>query len=139
MAAKNPVQKSFIEKIKQAVPPSYSLVDELADLLEVSSDSAYRRLRGETALSIDEVYKICNKYKISLDSIAGTTSGTVSFDYTQFRKEEKNFELYLKGILTDLKKIASFDNKQIIFAAEDIPLFHYFSFPELTAFKIFFD
>ncbi len=135
---KNPVQKNFIEKIKQIIPPSLSLVDELADLLEVSTDSAYRRIRCETALSIDEVTKICHKYKISFDTFTGDSGGAVSFNYTPIRKDEKNFELYLKGILTDLKKIQSFEKKQIIFAAEDIPLFHYFSFPELTAFKLFY-
>lgn len=138
MSEKNPVQKSFIEKIKQMIPPNFSLVDELADLLEVSTDSAYRRIRGETALSIDEVTKICNKYKISFDTFTGDSAGTVAFNYTPIKANEKNFELYLKGILADLKKIQSFEKKQIVFAAEDIPLFHYFSFPELTAFKLFY-
>ena len=46
-------QTILMERIKDALPSNMSLVDELADLLQVSNDSAYRRMRGETALSIE--------------------------------------------------------------------------------------
>lgn len=138
MSEKKKTQLEFIQRIKESIPKEFSLVDELADLLEVSTDSAYRRIRGETDLSLDELAKICSKYKISFDTFVGGESSNVSFNYTPLRNDEKNFETYLKGILTDLKKIASFDEKHITFAAENIPLFHYFNYPELTAFKLFY-
>jgi hypothetical protein len=40
-----PLQALFIEKIKQKADAKLSLVNELADILEISNDSAYRRLR----------------------------------------------------------------------------------------------
>lgn len=135
---KNPIQLSFFEKIKQALPSNLSLANELSDLLEISLDGAYRRIRGETVLSIDEVVKICSHYKISPE-ILGISSGTsATFHYRPLISDESGFEDYMKGILHDLKRINSSSPKQIIYAAEDIPIFHHFHFPLLTAFKNYF-
>ena len=60
-------QFQFVEKLKLATPTNQKLVDVLSDLLEVSNDSAYRRLRCETAISIDEYMKICEHFRIPLD------------------------------------------------------------------------
>lgn len=131
-------QTEFIHQLKQLVPPSLSLVDEMADILGVSTDSAYRRIRGETSLTFDEIILLCNHFKLSFDSFMSASSGTVTFNYNPVNENESTFEKYFSNILRDLKKIQSFEQKQIIFAAEDIPIFHHFRFPELTAFKIFY-
>lgn len=131
-------QVEFIQKIKQSLQPSLSLVDELADLLQVSTDSAYRRIRGETALTFDEIVLLCNHFQLSFDSFTSSTSGSVTFKYNPINEDEASFERYLRNILNDLRKIQSFEQKQITFAAEDIPIFHHFRFNELTAFKIFY-
>jgi len=135
----NKAQLDFINRIKDMIPPNLTLVDELAELLGMSNDSAYRRIRGETALSLEEITLICSKHKISFDSFSNNAqTGSVTFNYRPLENNELNFESYLGNILNDLKKFQAFENKQIIFAAEDIPIFHYFSYPELTAFKMFY-
>lgn len=134
----NTAQLHFIGRVKEVVPPNHSFVDELADLLQVSNDSAYRRIRGETALSIDEVVTLCNHYKISFDSFSKQNRGSVTFNCNSLDNQESSLQNYLSGILNDLRKIQSFDQKEIIYAAEDIPIFHNFAFPELTAFKLFY-
>ena len=59
------VQLQFLRKIEDIIPSNSSLVYELSDVLEISIDSAYRRIRGETALSIVDVIKLCDHFKIS--------------------------------------------------------------------------
>ena len=63
------VQEVFIQKLKESLPPSIGIAEELSELLGVSIDSAYRRIRGETDLSISEVHLITKKYGISLDGV----------------------------------------------------------------------
>lgn len=121
------------------MPSQLSLADEIADLLEISNDSVYRRLRGETALTFDEIKKLCNHYKVPLDFLSGGSTDAVTFAYKMIKDESPfDFENYLDGILNDLKLIQKFDVKEIFYAAEDVPLFHHFQFPELSAFKIYF-
>lgn len=121
------------------LPPNRSFADEIADVLGLSADSAYRRIRGESTLSLDEVALLCNHYKINFEPFGESRAGTVYFNYQPLvNSTEDGFDIYLSNILADLKKIHSFEKRQITFAAEDIPIFHHFAFPVLTAFKIFY-
>lgn len=132
------IQGQFIKKLKEMVPPSVSIADELADILGVSTDSAYRRLRGETAISLDEAYKICSKYSISVDSVFSAKGDTVTFNYTHLTENKDQFEKYLTDIYNTLKKIASFQKKNMIYAAEGAPIFHSLADEQLAAFKYFY-
>ena len=60
-------QITFLNRLKVLIPPNDSLVPVLADLLENSPDSIYRRMRAETALTFEEIKLICNHFKISFD------------------------------------------------------------------------
>lgn len=131
-------QQLFIERIKQSLPASHSLVDELSDLLELSSDSAYRRIRGETTFSLDEIIKICSAYKISFDSFCTQQSGIVSFNYWSMANNLSGMIEYFNRILESMRIIDHASEKEIIYVAEDIPIFHLFKFPELASFKIFY-
>jgi len=136
---KNSAQVLFMQNVKAALPANISIVEELSDLLGVSQDSAYRRIRGETVLSIEEITLLCDKYKISFDTFIHTTKGnTVNFSYNPLKGDPESFHDYLIRILADLKKLSSFPNSQIIYSAVDIPVFHHFNFPVLSAFKTFY-
>ncbi|MDQ3046901.1 MAG: helix-turn-helix domain-containing protein [Bacteroidota bacterium] len=131
----------LMQRIKDALPSHLSLVDELADLLKVSNDSAYRRIRGETALSIEEISSICRHFKISFDAFINSNDDSfVSFSHHRLNSHVNTFREYLQSIKNDLDKLLMFDenNREIIFAAEDIPVFQHFAHPFLTAFKIFY-
>ncbi|MCW3083898.1 MAG: hypothetical protein JWP12_1264 [Bacteroidetes bacterium] len=141
MAKKTPesAQLILMQRLKDALPSNISLVDALADLLQVSNDSAYRRMRGETALSIEEISAICKHFKFSFDSfINSNDDGSAHFKYNKMDGHPDGFKAYFKSIRHDLSKIMHFDEKEVIFAAEDIPVFHHFVSPELTAFKMFY-
>ena len=131
------IQTRFLNAIKQMLPASTSLVSELSDLLQVSNDSAYRRIRGETLLSLDEIAKICQHFKFSLDSLFNIDVGTVTFNYKMLKGIEQ-YKEYLESIVKDLTMIAESEDSEIVYAATDIPLFHHFRYPKLTAFKMFY-
>jgi len=132
-------QLLFMAQLKNTLPPHISVVDEIADLLEISNDSAYRRMRGETALTIEEIALICKKFNISFDTfIQQQDSSYVNFRYNPMGIQNTGFKEYFKGMLADLQKVAKCEEKSIIFAAEDVPVFHHFAFSELTSFKMFY-
>ena len=138
-ATKNPIQLKFFEKLKQIVPANISLANEISDVLEISADGAYRRMRGETVLSMDELVKLCRHYKIPPDMIAGAEENSAAtFHFRNMINDEIGFEDYLKNIYNDLKKINASNPKQIIYAASDPPIFHQFHSPVYAAFKMFF-
>ena len=137
MKSHQEVQGLLINKIKSTLPGNISLADELADLLHVSSDSAYRRIRGETALTIDEIITICGHFQISFDALASSQSGFVNFSYHEVNTFT-DFIRYLTDIKDEMVRISRAPDKQIIYAAVDMPIFHYFNFPEYLYFKMFY-
>jgi hypothetical protein len=74
------IQMQLLQKIRDQLPDHVSLVEDIAELLEISNDSAYRRIRGEKQLSLQEVKKLCQHYRFSIDDLAGNSSiKTVTF------------------------------------------------------------
>ena len=133
-----PIQSVFIQKLKEILPPNVGLAEELADVLDISLDSAYRRIRGETDLSIDEVFQLTKKYAISIDSVFSNLGDTVTFTYTKLTDNADNFEHYLSRILSHLKTINTFPDKKIFYVAEEVPLFFSFYSKKLIEFKLFY-
>ena len=131
-------QHTLFQLLRELIPNELSMVDEIADLLNVSTGSAYRRIRGQTAISLDESEILCYKYNIPLDSILGSKNNSVNFSYRSINPEKLNFKDYLRQILGDLKRIQAYDQREIIYSAKDIPIFYHFQFKELASFKIFF-
>jgi hypothetical protein len=131
------IQGLLFNKIRSTLPANLSLADELADLLQISSDSAYRRMRGDTALTIDEINAICTHFKISFDTIVTSDHGIVSFSYNEINNTA-DFIKYLEDIRDEMVRISRAPTRQITYAAVDMPIFHYFNSPEYLYFKMFY-
>ncbi len=133
-----PSQVDFFKKIKDTLPAKISLVDELADLLGITNDGIYRRLRGETQLSFTEIQKICTHFKMSFTPDIKEANRNVNFEYSRLGSDDSSFSDYLTGLCDKLSTIGSLQNSKAVFAAESLPLFYHFLYPELTRFKIYF-
>ena len=132
------VQDVFFQRLKELLPPKIGLAEELSEILNVSIDSVYRRIRGETEISLNEIFKISKHYNFSIDEIFGTQSNSVTFTYTKLTDNADNFEKYLNRLIDHLKAIRQFDNKKLFYVAEEVPLFYSFYTKKLTAFKLFY-
>jgi len=131
------IQGAFFQQIKDQLADHISLVDELADTLEISNDSAYRRIRGETSLTFEEIGVLATKYGISLDGLTNSSSDLVAFRYKPLDEETFSFEDYMLSVLEDLQRIDAFEDKEMIYIANDIPFFQLFGIPEVASFKMF--
>ena len=134
----NAIQKAIFQQIKEKLQPNVSFVHEIADLLDLSYDSAYRRIRGDKELSFVELYKLSTHYRISIDALCNIDSNNIIFNCQSLESKKFQVKEWLQAILNDLKRIHAAKEKEIIYAAKDPPFFHHFQFPEIAAFKIFF-
>ncbi len=73
------LQQLLFKAIKNKIGENLSAADEIAKLLDISADSAYRRMRGEKTISLDELQVLCTHYKISVDQLLGLQSGGIVF------------------------------------------------------------
>jgi hypothetical protein len=129
------LQVRLFQHIKNKLSPQVSLVDDMAKLLDISTDSAYRRIRGEKALSLEEVCKLCTHFKLSLDSLLNLQGDAYLFAGSFIQPESFRFDQYLKTVAQQVNYMRSFREKKMYYLCKDIPLFHHFHFREVAAFK----
>jgi len=132
------VQTMLFNHVRARLPEHLSLVDEVAELLNISNDSAYRRIRGEKTIALDELRVICNKYRISLDQLLLIQTNTVIFSGNKVDTATFGFNEYLNDVAHHLELFKSLSNPHLYYYNKDIPIFHFMPFPELRAFKFFF-
>jgi hypothetical protein len=132
------IQEYLFSRIKEKLPLEASLADIIADLLHVSNDSAYRRIRGETPLVLEEAKILCENFGLSLDETLTSKKNSVSFTAFSLNNDHYSFKTYLKDILHNLKLVSSFDEKEIIYLTKDFSIFHNFLNKPLFAFRYFF-
>ena len=89
----NGSQQIFFQHIKTVLPAHLSLADEVAEVLNISNDSAYRRIRGEKPIALEEIKKLCIYFKISLDQFMHLNSD--SFLFTGKLTDRTNFSFEL--------------------------------------------
>ncbi|HEV8504601.1 MAG TPA: helix-turn-helix transcriptional regulator [Chitinophagaceae bacterium] len=132
------IQQGLFQVIKASIPPNLSATEEIAKVLDVSVDSVYRRMRGEKSISLDELYKLCSYYKISLDQLMNLQTGAFMFRGNFLNNKTFRFEEWLKGIVRDLSYMNGFKDKHFYYLCKDVPVFNHFYFREIAAFKYFF-
>jgi len=132
------LQTAFFRHLKEKLPNHLSLVDEVAALLNLSNDSAYRRIRGDKALAFDEIQVLADHYSVSLDRFLGLRTDAFLFSGNLINREKFEMNDYLERMANQLAYFANAEKKQMYYLNRDIPLFYNFMFPELAAFKCYF-
>src|SRR5579871_168430 len=131
------VQQLFFQHVKNSLLPHLSLVDEVADLLNISNDSAYRRIRGEKSIDFEEIQKLSSHFKISLDQLLHLQNDSFIFSGMLHENTIDFFGHWMKDALMKASYISSFEKKHLYFNAKDLPFMSFYQIPELVTFKSF--
>ncbi|BAX81571.1 hypothetical protein [Labilibaculum antarcticum] len=89
-------------------------------------------------MSFEELYALCSHYRISVDSYCGIASNKVVSDCRIVEPESFCVIDWLRFVLRNVETFRAASESEIIYSAKDPPIFHYFQFPEISAFKVFF-
>ncbi len=131
-------QLRFFQLVKAKLPGHLSLVDEVAELLNISNDSAYRRIRGEKEMGFGEIAILSEKFKVSVDQVLGLQSDAFIFSGKINNGEAEPFSQYMDDLERNFAYFNSFTDKKMSTLVKDIPPYVHFQIPELAAFKFFF-
>jgi hypothetical protein len=130
------VQHNFFERIRATIPNEQLSVN-VALVLNISSSEAYKKIAGKSLLNLGQIQLLCDKFRVGFDYNPVISSNRVLFSYAPLSPKE-GIEEYLDNLYNSLEYIRSVEDSHIICSTDDIPVFHLFQFPELTAFKLFF-
>jgi hypothetical protein len=132
------IQSTLFQMIKERIAGSDTIGNALSSVLHISQDAVYRRYRGETLLTIEEVRKICKHFAISFDALIELSSNKVTFTYSPLETYDFSLESYLSGILNALKQLKALKHPEIVISINNTPLFQLLNFPQLVRFRLYF-
>jgi hypothetical protein len=130
------LQTEVFSIIKSSIPPYISLAEAISETLNISNDSAYRRIRGEKPVSMDELATLAAKYKFSVDRILSLESD--SYIFSGKLANANHLDSWLEMSLQQFENMAKYANAHIYYLAKDMPLAHTFNTPEIASYKFFF-
>lgn len=132
------LQQQLFRAIRAKLPETASVAEETARILNISTDSAYRRMRGEKTISLDEVELLCRHFQLSLDNLMGLQQGGIVFQGQYMDKKNFNFLEYISSVMQNVAYINGFKDKCFYYLCKDLPIFHHYHIREIAAFKWFF-
>ena len=95
-------QVLFFQQIKSLLPPHLSVADEIAKVLDISTDSAYRRIRGEKPINFEDIQKLSAVYKVSVDQFLQIQTNGFIFTGNLGYSSTGFVERYLNDMLQSL-------------------------------------
>ena len=138
MENKDDIQIQLFDRLRDQLPDHVSMVDEVAEILEISNDSAYRRIRGEKPISLQEVQKLAQHFSLAVDDLIGSRGDTVTFRANLLDGKDYSFTQWLQQLLQFTTEAENAEDVEVIFILNELNIFHIIQFPEICAFKLFF-
>ena len=130
------LQHALFEKILFTFKKKSEAITALSILLNVQSNAIYKRIRGDTPLTPDELTLLVQHFNISIDALLNKETDIVLFSYPSLVNKPKNFADYLNNLSVQIAELPKV-NGYIKYASAEIPIYHYCFFPEIIAFKLF--
>jgi hypothetical protein len=133
----NGLQGQLFDLILSRYARRADAVDALCQLLHLAKDPIYRRLRGDTFLSPQELSVLAQHYQISLDALVYANNDSVVCNFNAFSQKLNEFSDYLTAFNADFEMIHRLPHPYLWYATAELPVFSYNLFPELIAFKLY--
>jgi hypothetical protein len=131
------LQDQIFEIVLQRFARRADAVEALCQLLNLSKDAIYRRLRGDTFLSPQELATLAQRFNLSLDALMTGQTDNVLCHFNAFSRRLQDFGDYLENYVQDLEQMRRLPNLHLYYASVEIPVFTYNFFPELISFKLY--
>src|SRR5215831_11352033 len=107
----NNAQQYLFERIREMIPVDASLVTTVAEVLHISEDSCYRRIRGETPLVLDELKELCSAFHLSIDQLLQISNNSTLFETIRIHNASYTFDAFLVDIVKRLALVNKCEQK----------------------------
>lgn len=132
-------QISFLNKVKDRLPKSQSIVTLMQETLKISMDAAYRRLRGQSTLTFEEANQLAIQFGVSMDSRDVADERRVDFDAGKAIKTLADYKAYNKRIIERMVSFSQSDlEAHMTYVCNDAPIFYAFKYQNLGRMKAFY-
>jgi hypothetical protein len=131
------LQSRLLEAIERRYERRTDAVDAICKILNLSRDPVYRRMRGESLLTPQELTALAAHFNLSLDRMVFGSSSKLICSFRPLSKKVQNFADYLAEFIADFELIRRLPNVHMFNASAEIPILACTYYPELLAFKLY--
>jgi hypothetical protein len=135
----NRLDTVFLKKLYDNCKKNISFIEEIASVLDISYDAAYRRIKHKAKLSFSEAIKLAKHFNVSIDNVINQDLPTEKLIVTKSTEINSvdDIELYFKSIINNFTHIQYQADIHIIYNAKDLPLFYFTRNELLSKFLIY--
>lgn len=131
------IQQQLFSFLENLSPKKKPIVNELMTILKLSKSGAYKKLNGESNLSLEDTIKLSRHYGFSIDQFIAERHNPIPFYVDAIRRQPSSYDEYLRNINTHFEFIRGCKKVQVSYITNEVPVFHYLQFPLLFYFKLF--
>ncbi|MFT4668365.1 MAG: hypothetical protein ACI9RM_002926 [Ulvibacter sp.] len=131
------IQKNVFQYLSKQHPNTKSLISSLQTTLTISQSAAYKRINGNSPLSLLELEILITQYQIPAHVISVNNTTNVCFNFAPLAEEPLQNSNFIKTVHQELTRLSSDPFGHIIYTSIDVPFFYYFMYKELATFKLF--
>ena len=113
--------------IKEKLPSNISFIDEIADVLDINYDAAYRRIKGKTSLTLKESILLSKHYNFNLNNIYEddeVASDKIIVEKTHHVLSKDILDKFFDKSIEEIDLILKAKNGKLTTAVKDLPLYH---------------
>ena len=132
------MQKQFFKYLKAKTQDNTSFVEEIASVLDIGYDAAYRRVNNKTNLSLEESVILARHYKISLNKLFEVgNKNSILVGLSPRPIDEAALESWFTESTKAIAPLTKSKNASMIYSAKDIPLFYHLKDSYFTRYKMY--
>ncbi len=130
-------QKKILELVLSSKSKRHDTIDYLCELFGVSRSNIYKKIKGDTSLSIVELISIMKRFHIGFDQFVIDRSTNVEFYFPYLERPIKNFLDYVVPLHKIVEDFSLLPDIDIYYATAELPFFYYYMSKPLTSFKLY--
>lgn len=119
-------QERFFEQIEKRNRKGTSTLHEIMEVLSIQKGAVYKRMNGDTALTVGEMTQLAHHFKISLDSVFNDKQ-FVSFLHPFMQTEKTTSLEFFKEFTMFMNPLKNNKGEEFTYLANELPVFYYFS------------
>ncbi|WP_164108675.1 MULTISPECIES: hypothetical protein [Sphingobacterium] len=131
-------QKELFERIAIHYKSKNALCKTIATAMSASEKTVEKWISADTVLNYDRLYDIVNYLKLTPIDIFKDNQGWVYFKFMPLDMNDLDkYYSYISTLALMFRRLADNREGKIFFMADEIPIFHFMPFKNLTYFKLY--
>ena len=129
-------QDVLLGEIRKQLNEGISIIDEIAQILNISYDASHRRVSNKSKFSIEETVTLCNYFSISMDNLF-CNKNKIAVEKTIEIGSQKDMLDYFNKSAEKIQLLTKSKDTVLYYSAKDIPLFYFMEGTIMSKFKAY--